>query len=298
MACKYIYKGTTYTKEQFESFVKEEFVKKSPENQFLSLLEKDSNWVTFFIKSIISDSAKKGYEKVLFPTGDTASKIEGHSTLEEFKKQKENRIKELEKDIIDYTKDKENASKRGDKEQVERSDRGIETRNNEINQLKQELERIEGPEGFAALKPIYNFYENTVKNILVKQYGKENVKQITDEYGNTWNEITINPNRDNGVIYLQNKLNENKPVSPKMLKFVKEFIKQIGVDYQKVDKIVVNGKIVDANGIARMMSKLIQVVEGKETVVVSSFCFSVVGVQAARETAITAAIIPNNHFFI
>ena len=27
MACKYIYKGTTYTKEQFESFVKEEFVK-------------------------------------------------------------------------------------------------------------------------------------------------------------------------------------------------------------------------------------------------------------------------------
>ena len=40
MACKYIYKGTTYTKEQFESFVKEEFVKKSPENQFFSLLEK------------------------------------------------------------------------------------------------------------------------------------------------------------------------------------------------------------------------------------------------------------------
>ena len=57
-----------------------------------------------------------------------------------------------------------------------------------------------------------------------------------------------------------------KPVSPKMLKFVKEFIKQIGVDYQKVDKIVVNGKVVDANGIARMMSKLIQVVEGKESV--------------------------------
>ena len=34
-----------------------------------------------------------------------------------------------------------------------------------------------------------------------------------------------------------------KPVSPKMLKFVKEFIKQIGVDYQKVDKIVVGTPI-------------------------------------------------------
>ena len=41
------------------------------ENQFLQLLNKDSNWVTFFIKSIIQDSIKKGYEKVLFPKGET-----------------------------------------------------------------------------------------------------------------------------------------------------------------------------------------------------------------------------------
>jgi hypothetical protein len=65
-------------------------------NQFLQLLNKDNNWVTFFVKSIIQDSAKKGYEKVLFPSGNTASKVEGHTTLEEFKKQKEDRIKELE----------------------------------------------------------------------------------------------------------------------------------------------------------------------------------------------------------
>ena len=45
-------------------------------NQFLQLLNKDNNWVTFFVKSIIQDSAKKGYEKVLFPTGNTASKAE------------------------------------------------------------------------------------------------------------------------------------------------------------------------------------------------------------------------------
>jgi hypothetical protein len=202
MACKYIYKGTTYTKEEFESFVKEEFVKKSPENKFLSLLEKDSNWVTFFIKSIISDSAKKGYEKVLFPSGNTASKVEGHTTLEEFKKQKEDRIKELENDkqsilngksrrYKDIWFDKNNLIVDDNKvSESEFSEKLNQVFDIEINQLKQELERVE-TEGFGALKPIYNFYENTVTNILNKTYGKENVKQITDEYGNTWNEVDL-----------------------------------------------------------------------------------------------------------
>jgi len=74
---------------------------------------------------------------------------------------------------------------------------------NEINQLKQELERVE-KEGFGALKPIYNFYENTVTNILKKTYGKENVKQITDEYGNTWNEITIDNSSSNNILLKNN----------------------------------------------------------------------------------------------
>jgi len=70
------------------------------DNQFFQLLNKDNNWVKFFVQSIIQDSAKKGYEKVLFPSGNTASKVEGHTTLEEFKKQKEDRIKELESIIL------------------------------------------------------------------------------------------------------------------------------------------------------------------------------------------------------
>ncbi len=53
----------------------------SKENQFLQLLNKKNNWVNFFIKSIIQDSARKGYEKVLFPTGETAAKVEGHQTI-------------------------------------------------------------------------------------------------------------------------------------------------------------------------------------------------------------------------
>jgi len=195
------------------------FTGKNDQNQFLQLLNKDNNWVTFFTKSIIQDSAKKGYEKVLFPSGNTASKVEGHTTLEEFKKQKEDRLKKL-GDIADsldeliisetgygsfVIKDKNGFTPEArfrlndnfdtKKLAQKRINEELKDLENEANQLKEELERTER-EGFGALKPIYNFYENTVTNILNKQYGKENVKQVTDEYGNTWNELTISPNRD------------------------------------------------------------------------------------------------------
>ena len=232
----------TYSKslnnKSFESITKSEYNKAkekyNPEpinkqqNQFLQLLNKNNNWVTFFIKSIVQDSAKRGYEKVLFPSGNTASKVEGHTTLEEFKKQKENRIKELEKEkniyhlalildksdsgILDSFPTKEEALiaiNRNNKEIQEldsSSELTYELREknlnlNEINQLKQELERVE-TEGFGALAPIYNFYETTVTNILNKIYGEKNVKKITDEYGNTWNEITIDQERDSSYINL------------------------------------------------------------------------------------------------
>jgi len=169
-----------------EQFKKQGIKNTNKENQFLQLLNKNNNWVTFFIKSIIQDSAKKGYEKVLFPTGDTASKIEGHTTLEEFKKQKEDRIKELE----EWNKELENTDENEEFEEGIFTKNKIRQNNNEINQLKQELERIE-KEGFGALKPIYNFYETVVANILKKQ--GFNAKKVTDEYGNTWNEIEIKP---------------------------------------------------------------------------------------------------------
>lgn len=57
-----------------------------------------------------------------------------------------------------------------------------------------------------------------------------------------------------------------KPASPQLIKLMKEFIKQIGVDYKLVENIVVNGKKQNANGVALIMQKLIQVVEGKEEV--------------------------------
>jgi len=54
--------------------------------------------------------------------------------------------------------------------------------------------------------------------------------------------------------------------SPKLISLMKDFIKQIGVDYKLVENIVVDGVKQDANGVALIMQKLIQVVDGKEDV--------------------------------
>jgi hypothetical protein len=56
---------------------------------------------------------------------------------------------------------------------------------------------------------------------------------------------------------------ESSKASPKTIKLVKEFLKRIGVDYNEVNGIVVNGKKLDANAVALITQKMIQVVQGK-----------------------------------
>ncbi len=207
------------------------------QNEFLQLLNKDNNWITFFIKSIIQDSAKKGYEKVLFPTGTTASKVEKHTTLEAFIKLKENKIESIERDIkimilplLDeknysikirnegkevelkkpgHTKILDSVEEAEDelKKSIQRAKTNFESLNNEIKQIKQEISKskIEGPP--ASVAPIYNFYENTVTNILKKQ--GYNIKKVIDEYGNIWNEVNIKPQRDLNKILLRNVEEDN-----------------------------------------------------------------------------------------
>jgi len=198
MACKYHYQGKEYSKEEFYNLVK---------------------------TTMVTPKVVQKYDRILFPTGRTASLIEGHSTLEEFKKQKEDRLEQLEKrkkkllvtaNMWKVTEVGNNDTKvwfdteKEAKEYIKREEakdssrlfhsplfsgddytrdaKELKATNEEINQLKQELERVE-KEGFGALKPIYKFYENTVTNILKKNGYSPQL--ITDEYGNTWNEVTI-----------------------------------------------------------------------------------------------------------
>lgn len=264
-----------WTKEQFEKekakLIKEYGLKDKvkSENQFLQLLNKDNNWVTFFVKSIIQDSAKKGYEKVLFPSGDTASKVERHTTLEEFKKQKEDRIKELENRNEDYYKqlaENENPLKEDNFNYQKYIDSFKKDDVREITQLKQELERVE-TEGFGALKPIYNFYENTVTNILKKQYGKENVKQITDEYGNTWNEVEIVPEREQQPILLQTEEMPSSKASAETVSVMKNVAKQMDIDIQSLEDYVKGNPDVNTkgiNGLADLVKGVVAIAQGME----------------------------------
>jgi hypothetical protein len=288
-------------------------------NQFLQLLNKDNNWVTFFVKSIVQDSAKKGYEKVLFPTGDTASKVEGHTTLEEFKKQKEDRLQKINNDLDSLTNEyglpegqkyfysdaeyivfkdgkliehKFNSSNYQYIDVEINKDRLEAIKNfsgnkaldrNALNkltipgalraekkQLEQELERVE-TEGFGALKPIYNFYKNTVTNILNKTYGENNVKQITDEYGNTWNEIVIDHTREGKNILLQ-KRDMSIPssvASEETIERITAIAQAMGVKMTTLQEYAKGNPAVDTtdlNGLADLYQKVIAIAEGREDV--------------------------------
>lgn len=57
---------------------------------------------------------------------------------------------------------------------------------------------------------------------------------------------------------------ESSTASPKTIAVVNDFLKRIGVSIQGVKEVVVNGVKLDANAVANLTQKLVQVVEGKE----------------------------------
>lgn len=77
---------------------------KSDTNKFLQLLNKDNRWVRFFIDSILQDSKRKNYEKVLFPSGNTANKVEGQETVDEFIRVKQERLQEITNDLEEVSR--------------------------------------------------------------------------------------------------------------------------------------------------------------------------------------------------
>jgi len=78
--------------------------------------------------------------------------------------------------------------------------------------------------------------------------------------------VTINPRQEGYQTAMFSKpgTTTSSKASPKLIGMMKDFIKRIGVDLQALDSIYVNGVRQDANGVALIMQKLIQVVEGTE----------------------------------
>lgn len=270
------------------------------QNNFLQLLNKENNWVTFFVKSIIQDSARLGYERVLFPGGDTAAKVEGHQTLEGFIQGRERMIREAEETIretnlpIEEVKNftvpegdffnengkyyyvlfedeherRINTTKEFFEEKWNESKEAVrEASIRQKEQFERELERARGPEGMGAFSAIAKFYQTTVQNILKKQ--GYNPLEITDEHGNKWFEVNINAERDSSTIFLQRGEKPTitpTPASPSTLKKIREFLDRIGVSITGTDAIIYNNQKLDANGISYPLQQLIEVVHGKEDI--------------------------------
>ena len=192
------------------------------QNNFLQLLNKKGNWINFFIQSVIQDSVKKGYGKVLFPTGETAANVEGHQTVADEITKADDLIKTYKEQLLTvgsriersvYNKETKNEAERLGLKFETTTEDGETIYSNGINPGGRNKEAIEKAilstesrrnnmktQGLEKIKPIEAFYSNRVTNILNKLY---DIKEITDEHGNTWNEIDLSSPKVLSEILLQ-----------------------------------------------------------------------------------------------
>ncbi len=77
-------------------------------------------------------------------------------------------------------------------------------------------------------------------------------------------EITPLSEGQQGMLFKKPGSTATAEASPKTISMIKDFIRSIGVDIKTLQKVKVNGVEYDAEGVAIIMQKIIQVVEGKE----------------------------------
>ncbi len=166
------------------------------------MLNTNNKWVKFFIQSIVQDSQKKGYEKIRFPAGETAAKVEGHDTLADILHKKKRKLDNVEKALPKRLGELEEVKRQGHNPvRVEYLESKIDRLKDEQKILRQELK----DNSLSKLAPIENFYQVRVKNTLMKEYGKNNIRTVKDEHGNTWFELTLDAKRDSNSIMMQKK---------------------------------------------------------------------------------------------
>lgn len=213
-------------------------------NSFLQLLNKNNNWVNFFTRAVIQDSAKNNYQKVLFPTGKTVAKIEGFENVEDYIEQRTRLINQRKEYLnkVDqntkgtyYSDPSSNIYLIGDssvsKESFESSKKeAVERVNREIEQFQKEVDDARA--GRSKTTQVSNFYQEVIYNVLKKQ--GYNPKLITDEHGNDWYEVEIKPEFNNQFVLYKN-FNQETTVanySQEIIRNVAEGLKlQVGVDF-------------------------------------------------------------------
>lgn len=215
--------------------LKSDTVYKQLDNQFLQFLNKENNWVRFFIQSIIQDSANQGYSKVRFPRKDTISAIELYPNLEDQRERARKELERAEKNVNNILNNLDTGKwqlknngwyfiykgitirkdDRGFFEIIRFQDNGIEYKTYE--RLKRDLKSAIDTYNDSKItfdhlntenkevESVKNFYESTVKNILDKIYGKDNIEEVTDDNGYEWYEYTIQESDYVNPVYLQNE---------------------------------------------------------------------------------------------
>ncbi len=117
------------------------------------------------------------------------------------------------------------------------------------------------------LQTMKNKYPDAVKFVsgVNKPTKIASLKPIGD--GKTILSVDVLPlSQEKQLALLQLENTEASVASSSTIAKLKEFVKSIGVSISEVKQIVVNGKKMDANGVALLAQKLIQIVNGKEDV--------------------------------
>lgn len=176
------------------------------------------NWYHRIIREEVKQASKDGIEIMRFPTGDTAAKIEGWPAPEGAVVNVEQQINFWNAVSDKYgpefsgweaVKSLQDSGELDDKSVGElfksmglRNERGgfnIDKIDVPLYEILKSLDSVKGkkvhPFEGTPYKGLYDGYEKDIPKFLSKEYG--NVQKITDENGNTWYEIRVDPEAKN-----------------------------------------------------------------------------------------------------
>jgi hypothetical protein len=108
-----------------------------------------------------------------------------------------------------------------------------------------------------------------IPNSTIEEYYEAVPNELKKEY-----ESRISEEEERGIDiinaqeegYLQLPSLQSSKASSSTLRKVREWMRRAGIDEKRVQQIDVNGQKIDANGIARILENLVEIVEGKENI--------------------------------
>ena len=92
----------------------------------------------------------------------------------------------------------------------------------------------------------------------------EEFKKLLKEIGNPLLAEIEFDKRFSSEEFQQKKGTESSKASPRTIALVKELLQKMGIEFKEMSSLVVNGKKIEANGVADITRKLIQVLDGKD----------------------------------